>query len=26
MRLIGKAQMADLAQEFLDENLTNDVN
>jgi tetratricopeptide (TPR) repeat protein len=26
MRLIGKSQMADLAQKFLDENLTNDVN
>jgi tetratricopeptide (TPR) repeat protein len=26
MRLIGREQMADLAQEFLDENLTNDVN
>ncbi len=26
MRLIGKVQMADLAQEYLDENLSNDVN
>jgi transcriptional regulator with XRE-family HTH domain len=26
MRLIGREQMADFAQEFLDENLTNDVN
>jgi transcriptional regulator with XRE-family HTH domain len=26
MRLVGKTQMADFAQEFLDENLSNDVN